>query len=247
MSIGGGGCYHFGGDNVGFVSCGSPRFLGGFLGRRNGVLPHHVANASVGCRHHITRTIGETHRLTLLPFMASVVGWLGRRWSVRVVLGRSIVNLNCGGSVIGMGSNCKHGCLVPAKGTIVTSRSTGGILTRSLGRHTRGLRGVGGSTLILTRGLNTISLAVPAGIDTANIVCNSMGDLRLTSRLGGLNFGVSHGIVIIGSIGRINSCMTAIGLRGRISIRVPFRIVTRRTWSSSLWQRECEGRRNIHV
>lgn len=75
MSIGGGGCYHFGGDNVHCVSCGSPRFLGGFLGRRNGVLPHHVANASLGFRHHVTRTIGETHRLTLLPCMASVVGW----------------------------------------------------------------------------------------------------------------------------------------------------------------------------
>lgn len=135
-----------------------------------------------------------------------------------------------------MGSNCNHGCLVPANGTIVTSPTTGGVLTRRLGRHTRGLRGVGGSTRRLTTGLRNMSLGVTAGIDSANAVFNSINGVRVTRRLTGLNRGVSHGVVIIGStIGRINGCGTVIGLRGRISMRVPFRMITRRTWRGASW------------
>lgn len=148
------------------------------------------------------------------------------------------MGLNCGGSVMAIGSNCNHGCLVPAKGTVVTSPSTGGVLTRSLGRHTRGLRGVGGSTRTVTTGLRNISLAVTAGIDSAKAVFNSMDGVRVTRTLTGLNRRVSEGAVIMGStMGRINSCGTVMGLRGRISMRVPFRMITR--WSLRL--AGCEG------
>lgn len=148
---------------------------------------------------------------------------------VRVVLGRSVVNLKCGGSVMGMGDNCNHGFLVPANGTIVTSPSTGGRLTRSLGRRTRGLRTVGTRTIGGNRTLGNVILAVTTGIDTANRLCNSIGTTAITRRLTGGNVRISHGVVAVGSTGGMNRCRTAMRCRGRIRIGIPIGIITRGT------------------
>lgn len=55
----------------GRVSCGSMTGLEGCISRENGVLPEEVANGYTGRRETLAITIGETHRVSLVPCIRS--------------------------------------------------------------------------------------------------------------------------------------------------------------------------------
>lgn len=65
------GIYTFYISGIRRVSCGSATGLHHFASSETGVLPHEMANAYTCRRERLAGTVGETHRVTLLPCASS--------------------------------------------------------------------------------------------------------------------------------------------------------------------------------